>query len=335
MGINISDVAKKAGVSIVTVSRVINDVKTVREANRQKVLQAMKDLDYQPNTAARTLATGKTGVIGLTIGNLNDTFLEGVVKSVNTRLDFHDYFLALSVVPIGAEESFLFQRDRVDGIILLNPMNEEKLIDKLRKQKIPFVLLDNQKEHDTASIVVDNYNGGLDATNHLLELGHTKVAHLSGPAIYLSSRERKRGFVTALNSRGLEPYKLEECDFSVEDGFNAVTRWIEESSLPTAIFAADDFIALGALNAILNAGLRVPEDVSLIGYDDQLFSSQLHPRLSTVKQPAYEMGKQGVDLLIEKINHQEIKGKEIKLKSKLIVRESTAKPQQLVDLEKE
>lgn len=326
MGINISDVAKKAGVSIVTVSRVINDVKTVRESNRLKVLQAMKELDYQPNTAARTLATGKTGVIGLTIGNLNDTFLEGVVKSVNARLDHHAYFLALSVVPIEAEESFLFQRDRVDGIILLNPMNEEKLIDELRKHKIPFVLLDNQKEHDAASIVVDNYNGGLDATNHLLELGHTKVAHLSGPAVYLSSRERKRGFVTALNQRGLEPYKLEECDFSVQDGFNVVTKWIEENSIPTAIFAADDFIALGALNAILNAGLRVPEDVSLIGYDDQLFSSQLHPRLSTVIQPAYEMGKQGVDLLVEKINNQEIKDEKIKLKSKLIVRESTAKP---------
>lgn len=327
MGINISDVAEKAGVSIVTVSRVINGVTTVRENNRQKVLEAMEELDYQPNPAARILATGKTGIIGLTIGNLNDTFLEGVVKSVNARLDHHTYFLALSIVPLGAEKSFLFQRDRVDGVILLNPMNEEKLVKQLRKQKIPFVLLDNQKEHDNAaSIVVDNYNGGLDATNHLLELGHTKIAHLSGPAVYLSSRERKRGFVTALNNQNLEPFRVEECDFSVQDGFDMVNKWIEQDSIPTAIFAADDFIALGALNALLNAELRVPEDVSLIGYDDQLFSSQLHPKLSTIKQPAYELGKQGVDLLVKMINNREIESEKITLKSELIVRGSTAMP---------
>lgn len=325
MGINISDVADKAGVSIVTVSRVINGVTTVRESNRQKVLQAMKALNYEPNAAARILATGKTGIIGLTIGNLNDSFLEGVVKAVNARLNDHSYFLALSVVPIGVDESYLFQKDRVDGIILLNPTNEEKLVADLSKQKIPFVLLDNQQDHGAASIVVDNYKGGLDATNHLLALGHTKIAHLSGPDMYLSSRERKRGFLQALMEKGLTPYILETCEFSVEGGFQKVTKWIEAGTIPTAIFAADDFIALGAFNALLNAGLRVPEDVSLIGYDDQVFSSELHPRLSTVEQPAYEMGKQGVDLLVGMINGNEVKETKIKLASKLIARESTAR----------
>lgn len=326
MGVNISDVAKKAGVSIVTASRVINGADTVREANRQKVLAAMEALNYQPNHAARILATGKTGTIGVTISKLNDTFLEGVVKAVNTRLEQHDLFLALSVMPGGVEKNYLFQRDRVDGIILISPTNEGKLMDQLKRQRIPFVLLDNQEAHDATSILVDNFKGGVDATRHLLDLGHTRIAHLSGPELYLSSRERKRGFQTALREDGLQPYKIESCDFTVQDGYNAVTRWMKQKSLPTAIFAADDFIALGALNAILNAGLRVPEDISLIGYDNQLFSAQLHPGLSTIEQPVLEMGKQGVDLLVEMINKGNNENQTIKLKPKLIVRESTARP---------
>lgn len=325
MGVNISDVAKKAGVSIVTASRVINGVDTVRESNRQKVITAMKELDYHPNHAAKILATGKTRTIGLTINKLNDTFLEGVVKAVNTRLEQHDLFLALSVMPVEAEKNFLFQRDRVDGVILISPTNENRSIDQLKSKKIPFVLLDNQEETNAPSILVDNYKGGVDATNHLLNLGHTQIAHLSGPDLYLSSRERKRGFVDTLKGAGLKPFKIEKCDFSVLDGFNVVTKWIENDSIPTAIFAADDFIALGALNAILNAGLRVPEDISLIGYDNQLFSSQLHPKLSTIEQPVVEMGKQGVDLLVSMIKNKNEENTIVKLKPKLIVRESTAR----------
>lgn len=325
MAINITDVAKQAGVSIVTVSRVINGAQTVRENNRLKVLQAMKELDYQPNQAARVLATGKTGVIGLTIGYLNDTFLEGVVKSVNARLDDHDYFLALSIVPPGKEENFLFQKDRVDGVILLGPTNEEALIAKLRKKQIPFVLLDNQQDNDASSVIVDNYQGGLDATNHLLSLGHKQIAHISGPGMYLSSRERKRGFVDALKAEGLAPFFLEESEFMVDAGFDIVARWIKEGTMPTAIFAADDFIALGAFNAITHAGLRIPEDISLIGYDDQNFAYQLHPSLSTIRQPAYEIGKTGVDMLVGAINKQETESQKVKLPPKLIVRDSTAK----------
>lgn len=322
---NIADVAKRAGVSIVTVSRVINGVNTVRENNRQKVLRAMEELDYQPNQAARILATGKTGVIGLTIGYLNDTFLEGVVKSVTARLDEHNYFLALSIIPIAEDNSFLFQKDRVDGIILLSPTNEEALIANLRKKNIPFVLLDNQKEDDLSSVIVDNYKGGLDATNHLLSLGHINIAHVSGPDMYLSSRERKRGYLDALSEKGVKPFLLEESEFSVQSGFDIVTKWIKEGTVPSAIFAADDFIALGAFNAILNNGLRIPEDISLIGYDDQNFASQLHPKLSTIRQPALDIGKHGVDILVEMINNQAITNQKVKLAPKLIIRDSTAK----------
>lgn len=326
MRVTIEDVAQKAGVSVVTVSRVINGVKTVRENNREKVLQAMKELDYEPNPAARILASGKTKIIGLTITNLNDTFFEQVVKSVNKQSEKKGYFLALSVLPLDEAESFLFQKDRVDGIILLCPTNEEKSIDKLNKMNIPYVLLDNQKEYDVPSVVVDNYQGGYDATTHLIELGHKRIAHISGSSIYLSSVERKRGFIDALKDKNLKPYAVEECNYTVKAGYDVMSKWIADGIVPSAVFAGDDFIALGVMNALLNAGLRIPEDVSIIGYDDQKFASELQPRLTTIRQPAAEVGKKGVELLISLLNEQAVEQHtKIKLPSELIVRDSTAR----------
>lgn len=324
MKINIDDVAKKAGVSIVTASRVINGVKTVRANNREKVLQAMKELDYEPNHAARVLASGKTGVIGLTIGNLNDTFLEGVVKAVNERLVEYGYFLALSVVPLDIADNFLFQKERVDGIILLCPTNELELVLQLKKKDIPFILLDNQKELDVPSVVVDNFKGGYEATKHLLDLGHKKISHIGGPTMYLSSVERERGFLQALAEAKIPPYQIEHGQFSIEEGFQIVKRWIKQGQIPSAIFAADDFIALGAMNALTDSGYRVPEDVSIVGYDDQVFASQYYPKLTTIQQPEKAVGVQGVDLLIKLIQRKVTKGQTIRLAPNIIIRESTA-----------
>lgn len=322
---NIEDVAKEAGVSVVTVSRVINGVTTVRENNREKVLRAMKTLNYEPNHAARVLASGKTKVIGLTIGSLNDTFLEGVVKAINAKLVDYGYVLALSVIPIGSDESFLFEKERVDGVILLCPTEEDRMVKQLEEKDIPFVLIDNQDDHDVISVVVDNEQGGYDATSHLLDLGHEKIGHIGGPAIYLSSREREAGFRRALAERGIAPFVVERGDFQMDDGFAIVKKWIDEKTLPTAIFAADDFIALGAMNALMVYGYRIPEDVSIIGYDDQVFASQYVPKITTVKQPEQAMGEKGVDLLMEQINVKGGQQKQIRLQPNVIIRNSTKK----------
>lgn len=320
---NIEDVAKKAGVSVVTVSRVINGVTTVRKNNREKVVRAMKELNYQPNHAARVLASGKTRVIGLTIGSLNDTFLEGVVKAINAKLVDYGYVLALSVVPIGTGNSFLFQRERVDGVILLCPTEEEKMVKQLEEKDIPYVLIDNQDEHDVVSVVVDNLKGGYDATKHLIDLGHERIGHIAGPAIYLSSREREQGFLQALEEANLKPYVIEHGDFRMDDGFRIVKGWIEKDTLPTAIFAADDFIALGAMNALMESGLRVPDDVSIIGYDDQVFASQYVPKMTTVKQPEQAMGEKGVDLLMRLIKDETIEQRQFRLEPSVVIRNST------------
>lgn len=328
MKVSIFDVAKKAGLSVVTVSRVLNNASSVREKNREKVLQAMKELDYQPNAAARSLARGRTGVIGLALTTLNDSVFDAVVKEVGDRLAERGYFLAMSIA--GYEDSSfhrtLFQEDRVDGVILLSPLREEEYVLELKKKKIPFVLLDNQLRASQApSVIVDNYKGGYDAARHLIELGHTRIAHIAGPDWFLSSKERERGFRAALTEAGLQPFGVERGTFEISSGYAIARRWIETGSLPTAVFAADDYIALGVMDAMKNEGIRVPQDLSIVGFDDQIIASQFRPMLTTIRQPAEQIGKHGVDLLLKWIDGSSRRNATVQLEPELIVRESTAR----------
>ncbi|AIQ37626.1 LacI family transcriptional regulator [Paenibacillus sp. FSL R5-0345] len=323
---NIHDVAKKSGLSVVTVSRVLNNLPSVREANRQKVLEAMEELNYQPNSAARSLVRGKTGVIGMSITNFNDSFYDRVIRVVNRKLAEQGYFLALSIAENEDEGvNFLFQKDRVDGIILLSPIEEKEYVDELKRKNIPFVLLDNQLQHeDVPSVVVDNYQGGYEATKHLIGLGHTQIAYIGGPSVFLSVAERKRGYVQALGEAGLTPFGTEYCGFTVSSGYEVAKRWIREDKLPTAIFSGDDFIALGVVQALREEGILVPQDISVVGFDDQQFVGEFYPRLTTVRQPEAQMGSIGVDLLMKLINGEVMPAVVTKLAPQLLVRESTA-----------
>jgi DNA-binding LacI/PurR family transcriptional regulator len=327
MKISIEDVAKKADVSVVTVSRVINNVETVRSNNRKKVLKAMEELNYTPSAAARSLALGTTKVIGLTLSTFNDSFFDGIVKSVSKNLESYGYLLVISFVPSEknsptGSRSFLDQSNRVDGLILLAPQNEEAVVVELKKKNIPYVLIDNQKQHGDSSVIVNNFKGGYEATKHLIELGHTKIAHVGGPDIFLSSREREKGYIAALKDAGLEPFLYKRSGFTIDGGYDVANKWIDAGKIPTAIFAADDYISLGVMNAFMDRGMRVPEDISVVGYDDQHFTNQFRPKLTTIKQPTEELGKQGVDLLMKIING-ESKSSTIMLDPELVIREST------------
>ncbi|CAH8716928.1 LacI family transcriptional regulator [Paenibacillus thiaminolyticus] len=331
MKVSIFDVAKKAGLSVVTVSRVLNNAQTVREKNRQKVLQAMKELDYHPNAAARSLAKGKTGVIGMIVTTLQDSFLDSIVQTVSSLLKDHGYYLALSVANYPQEEGVgrdFIEEDRVDGLLLLSPIHELSYLTELRNRNIPFVLIDHQTvQPDVHGVTVDNYTGGYEATRHLVELGHRSIAHIQGPGFFLSSIERERGFRQALDEAGLEPFAVEPGEFSIESGYQAVRQWLDQGQLPTALFAADDFTALGAINALTEAGLRVPEHMSIVGYDDQVLASELRPRLTTMRQPAEQIGKAAVDMLVKQMNGVSLTNRTVRLNSEIIVRESTAAPQ--------
>jgi DNA-binding LacI/PurR family transcriptional regulator len=329
MKVSIFDVAKKSGLSVVTVSRVLNNSTSVRQKNKEKVLQAMKDLDYHPNASARSLASGKTGIIGLTLTTLHDTVLDAVVKEINDCLAEQGYFLALSI-SAGDEDSFqrsMFQEDRVDGVILLSPMNADIYVMELKKRKIPFVILDNQQRNPSVpSVVVNNFKGGYDATKHLIDLGHTEIAHISGPDPYLSSRDRERGYLFALEEAGLTPFHIEQGTFGIPSGYSIAMRWIQSGRLPTAVFAADDFIALGVMDAFKNERIRIPEDVSIVGFDDQIYAEEFRPTLTTIRQPFEKIGRQGVDILLKLIKDPSKRNVTMEFDPTLIVRESTGAP---------
>jgi len=333
MKYNIYDVAKKAGVAIVTVSKVINNSETVREKNRQKVLQAMKELNYNPSAAARSLASGKTRVIGLIIDSLTDTFLSSALSAINDCLEKNGYFLALSLIQESKNEDgvkvpYLFQEDRVDGLLIVTPLYEDMYILELKGKKIPFVLMDNQKYHPSIpSIIVNNYKGGYDATHHLLELGHKNILHISGPDIYMSSCEREKGYRDAMSEAGCMPYVINSNQFSIACGYEITQKLIQEGSLNyTGIFAADDYIAFGVVDALRNANINVPRDISIIGYDDQELASSFHPGLTTIKQPAEEMGRIGAETLIKIIKGELKRYNTLKLDPHIVIRESTAIP---------
>lgn len=326
MKVSIYDVAKKSGLSVVTVSRVLNGAESVRAKNRQRVLDAIKELDYHPNAAARSLARGKTGIIGLIVTTLQDSFFDAVVKELNDVLALHGYFLAVSVsTEIGSDGNhYLIQEDRVDGMILLSPIEEDNYILELKRRNIPYVLIDNQKpENDAFSVTIDNFKGGYAATRHLIDLGHTSIAHLCGNEMFRSTHERRDGFLKALQEKGLTPFEMVHGDFEIEFGYETCRQWLRDDRLPSAVFAGDDNIALGVINALLEAGIKVPEQVAIVGYDDQYIASQLHPHLTTVRQPADRIGLAAADMLLKRIDDSMKRASSLKIDPELIVREST------------
>ncbi|MFC3749449.1 LacI family DNA-binding transcriptional regulator [Paenibacillus sp. GCM10012306] len=326
MKVSIFDVAKKSGLSVVTVSRVLNGADSVREKNRQKVLDAIKELDYRPNAAARSLASGKTGIIGLVVTTLHDSFFDAVVKELNEVLALHGYFLAIAISRgiESDEDHYLIQEDRVDGMILLSPIGEENYIMQLKRRGIPYVLIDNQEpENDTYSITIDNFKGGYAAASHLLELGHTSIAHLCGHEMFRSTRERRNGFVLALQEKGITPFEIVQGDFEIEFGYDTCKRWLSEGKLPTAVFTGDDNIALGVINALMEAGISVPEQVAVVGYDDHYIASQLRPHLSTLRQPADKIAQAAADMLLRRISGKMKRGSGVRIDPELIIREST------------
>lgn len=327
MKVTINDVVKESGLSYVTVSKVISNDPNVRESNRRRVQEAIDALGYVPNAAARTLATGKTNVIAMFITDMCDDFFAGMIKEVNEQLLRRGYLLTLSICDDQRNEfntSFLSQH-RVDGAILMVPNKEKYYIDILRSREVPFVVIDNQTmSEEITSVMTDNVAGGYLATRHLLELGHTEIGLIGAAPYALSTMERQIGAYKALTEASLQPYGIEYGEYDQKTGYRNLMKWNAERKLPTAIFAFDDHIALGVINAAKDLGLQVPGDLSVCGYDDSILANCYEPRITSVRQPAQEMAWNAVEQLMSLIDNRRSGTYAMKFPPKMAVKASTA-----------
>lgn len=306
----IRDVARVSGVSVATVSRVLNDLDVVAEVTRDKILQAVEQLDYVPHSAARAMATRQTTTIGVLLPDLHGEFFSEVIRGVDLAARAAGYHLLLSHShgePEEAMAAIRAMRSRVDGMIVMAPSIEPGgLMTLVRQSKLPVVLLNTDFPSSGApsgtAVMVDNVAGARMLTQHLIGQGYTRIAHISGPPGNRESQGRQSGYEAAINTAfGVGSTMIVAGDFSEAAGF-AAGRAIAAGALrPDAVFAANDIMAIGCIDALLQAGFSVPGDIAVVGFDDIPAARFVTPALTTVRVHIAELGRIAAARLIEQV----------------------------------
>jgi DNA-binding LacI/PurR family transcriptional regulator len=329
MGITINELADKCGVSTATVSRVLNNSALVREDTRQKVLYEIKASNYQPNLMARALSRNRTDTIGFFIppetGLFSSDYFAGVIHGMGDAARIHRFDLLLSIPPEGVPYSYsqAWEMKRCDGVLLIAPLKNDPNLVKLIDMKIPIVLINATSDHFSC-VDVDNVAGASRAVERLIALGHRRIAAINGLMQGTNGLDRFAGYRKALelHSINFDPELVVEGDYEQAGGYRAMRQLLALHRRPTALFAANDNMAHGALMALREAKLKVPEDVAVIGFDDLHIASLSTPRLTTVRQPLYQLGKAAVSLLSERISDPSAKPRKIIIEPELVLRES-------------
>jgi len=326
----IVDVAERAGVSKSLVSLVMRGSGRVGEDSRRAVLRAADELGYRPNAVARSLVRQSSGVVGCILSDLHNPFFADVADGIEEAASKGGYRAILSAGFLdparesGAVETLL--QLQADGLIMLGPMMSVSKIGAAARH-VPIVVV-GQKTRAKAldSVRNDDEAGAAAVVDHLVGLGHRRIAHIHAGAVG-GSRGRREGYEQAMTRHGLgADVRSVKGAFTEAGGMRAMRSIIESGNLPTAVFVANDLAAMGALEALAAAGLRVPDDVSLVGYDDIITSHSARVALTTVAQPSVEMGRTAVDLLIERLLKGRTEARHIVLPPQLVVRGSTAAP---------
>lgn len=327
------DVARLAGVSAQTVSIVVNNKPGISKATQARVMNAIEQLQYRPRFVARSLRTRSTRTIAFLVPDIANPSLAAMTSAAEKYAHSFGYNLVVynSLSDVERESAYVQTAvDRwVDGVLFVSVKNELSSLDTLEKAGIPAVVIDRIPEKYTKpSVILDNVKAGCIAAEHLLNLGHTRIAHISGPLDLRLARERLEGFRQAILGRGLLPglCVTVEGNWECETGYKAMQSILTCDPLPTAIFAANDRMAIGAMRALYEAGLRVPQDMSIVGLDDIEVAAYQVPPLTTIEQPFARMATLGVQLLLSLLAGHELAEPRIVLEPTLIVRQSTAPP---------
>lgn len=302
--VTIDDVAREAGVSTMTVSRVINKGKNVREETRENVLQAIDRLRYSPNTAARSLAAGHATRIGLLYANPSAAYLsQFLVGSLHTARTAGCH---LMIEQCETEDPILqreaaqqFVEAGVEGVVLPPPVSEsEPILEALRNADIPVVTVAMGKVENPLNVRMDDYGAAVQLTDYLIGLGHLRLAHITGEPGQIATSLRERGFRDAAAKAGIMEVMVEPGHFTFRSGLDAAEKLLDRAVRPTAIFACNDDMAAGVVSVAHRRGLQVPGDLSVVGFDDTSLATSVWPALTTVRQPVSAMAGSALDMLL-------------------------------------
>jgi LacI family transcriptional regulator len=331
--VTIDDVAREANVSLATVSRVVNGKDNVSPETRERVVQALARTGYVVNRQARGLAGGRYQVVGLLVPDLDTSYVGEIIRGIDDALVPVSYDLMLHTTHRRKTRESVFAtsltRGMTDGLLLILPSNPGAYLDSLRRRGFPFVLIDHGGvEESGPSVGATNHQGAYDATAYLARLGHRRIAFITGNLELGCAVERLAGYRAALDELGLpeDPALVREGDFHEPLGYERARELMALPEPPTAIFAANDVSAFGALDAIRDAGKRVPDDVSVIGFDDIPDAAATRPPLTTIRQPLREMGRLATRMLLEFIENPNRPAERVDLPTELVIRATCRSP---------
>jgi len=334
--VTIKDIAKELNISCSTVSRALKDFPGISPNTRKAVMDLANQYNYRPNAIALSLRNQKTNVIGVIIPETVHFFFSTVISGIEDEAMKEGY----NVMICQSNENYEREADsidalmsaRVDGLLVSISRETSDLahLQKVVDEGVPMVFFDRLVEGMNAtSVIVDDYQGAYDAVEHLIEQGCRNIVHLAGPENLIIGRKRKEGYLSALedNEIPIDESYIVECRYGTqEEAETAMEKLLASGKRIDGVFANNDMAALGSLKAIKKAGLKIPDDIAIVGYSDWQFSSLVHPSISSVSQPGYEMGREAARMMFEEINRKEVGKSVIKiLDTELIVRESSNK----------
>ncbi|HYF83834.1 MAG TPA: LacI family DNA-binding transcriptional regulator [Clostridia bacterium] len=332
MKLTIKDIARMSNVSCTTVSRVLNNKPDVKPETRQTIMELIEKHRFQPNAFAKGISSKKSNCIGLVIPYeanyvLGNPFYAEVIEGILNELNKRSYYLMFCYYPKVDFIEYAFTQNRVDGFVLLSPMSHNKnVISLLHEMGAPFVATSRiLNEENVVYVDIDNHLGGYMAVEHLISLGHRKIGMIrNGPGNLASSESRFDGYKAALAKYNIpfDPDLVEIQTSSVDNGYNAMNNIFDRGMKPTGIFAASDMMAIGAANAIKEHGMHIPEDMSIVGFDDIKTAQYYNPPLTTIRQRSFEKGKKLAHLMINLLEKKK-NVKSILLDVELVVRKST------------
>ncbi len=309
--VTIMDVAEAAEVSPSTVSRVLNDSAPVADSTRSEVMEAVETLGYRPNKFAHALRKQSSGVFGIIVPDISNPFFSTLIRGAEDR--FHEKDLSVIICDtkgqLDKEERNveMLIKERVDGVIVTSAEGQVEGISKLFEEGIPVIVVDrNPTEREITAVMTDNLGSGVQATEHLMEQGCRRIGFVRGPEGVSTAEKRFEGYREALNSAGQEvnPKLIAGGDFTFEGGKRALEELVAQTgrgNLPDGLVVANDLMAVGVIRKSEELGIKVPDELAVVGFDDILLSKLINPTLTTVAAPTYEMGKQAVDFLLDKL----------------------------------